>query len=187
MKESFKITSQKVVCLSSVLLSLYSLSAAAVSDNTISFEGEVTAQTCTVLVNGQTSPVVLLPTVSTNDLATSGSTAGTTSFEFNVSGCTTLDDASTIGAKFSGNAVDTSTAGAGTLGNTGTATNVNIQLLDSTSTPINLNSTWLGDGDIALPANSTTATQTYYARYFATGAATAGTVRASVQYALNYQ
>lgn len=178
---------QKVMYLSSVLLSVYSVSAAAVSDNTISFEGEVTAQTCTVLVNGQASPVVLLPTVSTTNLSSPGSTAGTTSFEFNVSGCTASDEASTIGAKFTGNAVDTSTAGAGTLGNTGTATNVNIQLLDSTSEPINLNTTWSGDGDIALAANSETATQTYYARYFATGAATAGTVKASVQYALNYQ
>lgn len=179
--------SQKVMCLSSVLLSVYSVSAAAVSDNTISFEGEVTAQTCTVLVNGQASPVVLLPTVSTTDLTAAGSTAGTTSFEFNVSGCTTSDEASTIGAKFTGNAVDTSTAGAGTLGNTGTAANVNIQLLDSASAPIDLNSTWTGKGDIALPADSAVATQTYYARYFATGAAAAGTVKASVQYALNYQ
>lgn len=179
--------SKKAMCLSGMLLTIYTVNAAAFSDNTINFEGEVTAQTCNVLVNGQASPVVLLPTVSTTDLTAAGRTAGTTSFEFNVSGCTTSNAASTIGAKFAGNAVDTTTAGAGTLGNTGTATNVNIQLLDSTSAPINLNSTWLGDGDIALAADSETATQTYFARYYATGAATAGTVRASVQYALNYQ
>lgn len=179
--------SQKVMSVSGLLLSVYSMGALAVSDNTINFEGEVAGQTCTVMVNGQASPVVLLPTVSTEDLNIAGSTAGTTSFEFNVSGCITSDTASTIGAKFTGNAVDTSNTGAGTLGNTGTATNVNIQLLDSTSTAMNLSSTWTGSGDIELAANADSATQTYYARYYATAAATAGTVKASVQYALNYQ
>lgn len=41
-----------------------SSSAMAISANTITFQGEVTAQTCSVSINGNdASPIVLLPTV----------------------------------------------------------------------------------------------------------------------------
>ena len=62
-------------------------SAVSASDNTITFQGEVTDQTCSVTVNGNAlSPVVLLPTVSISDFASS-TTAGATAFEVGVSGC----------------------------------------------------------------------------------------------------
>jgi major type 1 subunit fimbrin (pilin) len=49
--------------------SLVSGSVFAASDNTITFQGEVTDETCSVAVNGNSaSPVVLLPTVSASDL-----------------------------------------------------------------------------------------------------------------------
>lgn len=68
---------------------LVSASVSAASDNTINFQGEVTTETCSVSVNGNNaSPVVLLPTVSTSDLAASGATAGETPFTVGVSGCT---------------------------------------------------------------------------------------------------
>lgn len=51
--------------------------AMAASNNTITFQGEVTAQTCSVTVNGlDANPMVLLPTVSSGDLNASGKTAG---------------------------------------------------------------------------------------------------------------
>ncbi|TYN51001.1 type 1 fimbrial protein, partial [Salmonella enterica subsp. enterica serovar Typhimurium] len=46
-------------------------------DNTITFQGEVSDETCSVVINGnQAKPVVLLPTVSTKDLSEQGKTAG---------------------------------------------------------------------------------------------------------------
>lgn len=56
---------------------LVSSSAMAVSDNTITFQGEVSDETCSVVINGnQAKPVVLLPTVSTKELSEQGKTAG---------------------------------------------------------------------------------------------------------------
>lgn len=57
--------------------------------NTISFQGEVADETCEVSVNGNNaSPVVLLPTVSASQLNAAGQTAGQTTFDIGVSGCT---------------------------------------------------------------------------------------------------
>ena len=48
---------------------LVSANAMALSENTITFQGEVTDETCSVAINGnQATPVVLLPTVSSADL-----------------------------------------------------------------------------------------------------------------------
>ncbi len=72
-------------------LALFSASttfAMAASNNTITFQGEVTAQTCSVTVNGaDANPMVLLPTVSSSDLDVSGKTAGKTAFTLGVTGC----------------------------------------------------------------------------------------------------
>ncbi|EJY8756377.1 type 1 fimbrial protein, partial [Salmonella enterica] len=68
---------------------LVSSSAMAVSDNTITFQGEVSDETCSVVINGnQAKPVVLLPTVSTKDLSEQGKTAGPITFDIGLSGCT---------------------------------------------------------------------------------------------------
>ncbi|MCQ7925216.1 type 1 fimbrial protein, partial [Salmonella enterica] len=66
---------------------LVSSSAMAVSDNTITFQGEVSDETCSVVINGnQAKPVVLLPTVSTKDLSEQGKTAGPITFDIGLSG-----------------------------------------------------------------------------------------------------
>lgn len=151
--------------------------------NTITFQGEVTAQTCSVDVNGTAdSPIVLLPTASTSDLAASGETAGQTTFNLGVSGCTASTTSTNISTVFIGNNVNSTS---GNLNNTGTATNVEVQVLDPSSTAINFNSTYTGS-DITLAASETSASATYYAQYYATGASTAGTVVASLQYAVSY-
>ncbi|ENT2703482.1 fimbrial protein [Escherichia coli] len=105
------------------------INAHAMSQNTIRFQGEVNAQTCHVDVNGASgSPVVLLPTVSTNQLANASARAGATSFTVNISGCQapTAGD-QIINLVLAGNNVTPS----GNLGNTGSAKNVELQLLDS--------------------------------------------------------
>ncbi|MBS1204300.1 MAG: type 1 fimbrial protein [Proteobacteria bacterium] len=156
----------------------------AASSNTITFQGEVTAETCSVAINGNTvSPVVLLPTVSSTSLASSGQTAGATPFDVSVTGCTGSATATTkVSTVFVGNQVTTN----GNLGNTGTAANVEVQLLDTTSAPINLTSGFNGNGDLTLAAGATQASATYTAQYYATGASTAGTVVATLQYAVSY-
>ncbi|CNH27869.1 fimbrial protein [Yersinia pekkanenii] len=156
----------------------------AASNNTITFQGEVTAQTCSVTVNGlEANPIVLLPTVSSGDLNTSGKTAGKTTFTLGVSGCTA--DATDIDIKtnFVGNQVSAS----GNLKNTGTAANVELQLLKdaTTTTGIDLNSGLAQDG-IVLEAGQTSAEHYFAVQYFATGQAAPGSVNASVQYSVSY-
>ncbi|WP_413283749.1 fimbrial protein [Vibrio sp. MA40-2] len=165
-------------------VTILSTSVLAAQANVITFQGEVTDQTCVVDVNGEeANPVVLLPTVSTSDLAADGNVAGTTEFNISVSGCTAgaTGDISTV---FVGNQVTT----AGNLGNTGSATNVDIQILDTASSAIDFTSDFNGVGDLNLAdATATEATATYKAQYYATGLSAAGTVNASLQYAISYQ
>lgn len=157
----------------------------AASDNTINFQGEVTDQTCSVTVNGNTSaPVVLMPTVSTADLAASGSTAGQTTFTMGLTGCTANTSASTtVSTVFVGNDVTS----AGNLGNTGTASNVDVQILDTSGSAIDLTDGYTASGDLTLATNATESSADYTAQYYATGTATSGTVAASLQYAVTYQ
>ncbi|MFT4246988.1 MAG: fimbrial protein [Pseudomonas sp.] len=169
--------------ISLALLTLAIAAAPAYAANTITFQGEVSEQTCEVTVNGTaSSPIVLLPTVSTTDLAASGDTAGQTPFEVGVTGCTAATTATTITTVFVGNNV----ADTGNLTNTGTATNVEVQVLDTASAVIDFSSTYEGDADITLAAGDTAASATYNVQYYATGASTAGTVSASLQYAVSY-
>ncbi|CAA0303997.1 Uncharacterised protein [Klebsiella oxytoca] len=77
------------------MLALFSFAAlsgsALAATPTVTFQGEVTSQTCSVSINGETNSVVLLPTVSTADFGANlanGQTAGLTPFTVTVSGCT---------------------------------------------------------------------------------------------------
>ncbi|RQH05492.1 fimbrial protein [Paraburkholderia dinghuensis] len=162
---------------------------AAPSTNTINFQGEVTDQTCDVTINGNASnPTVLLPTVSTMQLAAAGDTAGQTTFTIGVSGCMApTTTAQAIGTVFVGNQVTSQ----GNLGNTGTATNVALQLLDpqSPSSPFDLSSAegYTAAG-MSLPVGATSASYDFAVQYVAeAGAATAGSVLGSVQYAVTYR
>lgn len=156
----------------------------AASNNTINFQGEVTSQTCSATVNGQSaSPVILLPTVAASQLATSGATAGATTFTMGVNCTTAVATSTKISTVFVGNNVATD----GNLTNTGTAGKVEIQILDSAGTAIPSLANYKASGDLTLAAAATTKSATYTAQYYATGQATAGTVLASMQYSISYQ
>jgi type 1 fimbria pilin len=77
-----------------------------------------------------------------------------------------------------------STAGSatGTIVSTGTAANVNVQLLDGSFNPVTFGTAQsLGaapNGTLSIP---------YYAQYYATGAAGAGSVKASATFTMTYQ
>ncbi|MDN0108645.1 fimbrial protein [Yersinia rochesterensis] len=172
------------ITLAMALFAASTTASMAASNNTITFQGEVTAQTCAVTVNGlDANPMVLLPTVSSSDLDASGKTAGKTTFTLGVSGCAASADDIDVKTVFVGNQVTTN----GNLQNTGTASNVELQLLKDavTTTGINLNSGVAQDG-IVLKANATSAEHDFAVQYFATGQTTPGSVIASVQYAVSY-
>ena len=162
---------------------LFSTNALA-SDNTITFMGEVSDETCSISVNGSdASPVVLLPTVTATEL-NANQVAGATTFDVGVSNCTGSSSGVQISTVFVGNNISSAT---GNLGSTGSATNVEIQILDTSDAEIDFRSAFTGTGDLSLAANQTSASATYKAQYSSAGAATTGTVLASLQYAVSYQ
>ncbi|WP_336219863.1 fimbrial protein [Citrobacter amalonaticus] len=165
-----------------VASALFSTNALA-SDNTITFMGEVSDETCSISVNGSdASPVVLLPTVTATELK-DNQVAGATTFDVGVSGCTGSASGVEISTVFVGNNVSSS----GNLTSTGSAQDVEIQILSTSGTEIDFRNAFTGTGDLSLKANETSASATYKAQYFTSGAATTGTVLASMQYAVSYQ
>lgn len=151
----------------------------------------ITIPTCTVTAgNNQT---VTLPTVDTSQLAASAKTAGMTPFSIDITGCPNgFSVASNI---FSGGTVDNST---GNLSNTtatnrGGARNVEVQLLNGAGSSLNgaLNlsktNSAANQNSGTFPVNNNAVTLNYYAQYYATAAATAGLVTASINYTITYQ
>ncbi|MBV7484291.1 fimbrial protein [Bordetella sp. BOR01] len=159
-------------------------SAAFAIDGTINFEGLISDVTCEISVNGATNnATVTMPSASIAALATAGSTAGVTPFNINLTGCAgpTLNTAHTHFEM--GPSVDAIT---GHLNNvTGTAGNVQVQLLNALSAPIAVGR--LNQGDTAVDISSGAGTMSYFARYYATGPATAGTVGTRVDYTIQYE
>lgn len=162
---------------------LFSTNALA-SDNTITFMGEVSDETCSISVNGSdASPVVLLPTV-TATVLNANQVAGATPFDIGVTGCTGSASGVQISTVFVGNNISSAT---GNLASTGSATDVEIQILDTSGDEVDFRNAFIGTGDLSLQANQTSSSATYKAQYFTGGTATTGTVLASMQYAVSYQ
>jgi len=173
--------------LASVLLTTPVLSMAA---GTITFTGRITDQTCSMNVEGETSPTVKLPTVSMAQLAALGDTTGLTPFKITVTGCKKpAVDGLAIGTRFSGRGVTDNGNLKNTAAPAGAAQNVEIQLLkDESGTPgsvIDLTAQTPVPG-LLLQKNADTATHMFAARYYATGAATAGEVLATINYDIAY-
>lgn len=151
------------------------------ADGTISFSGEVLDTTCQI--NGGTEDIaVTLPKVNKTALALAGAVSGRTPFAINLTGCG-LGPGERVAAYFE---VGPTVNVAGRLINAGSASNVQIQLLDNAHTAIPI----LGDiGDVAwaTPDVSGNASLAFFAEYYATAAATAGTVVSSVQYTIVYE
>lgn len=164
--------------------------AAHASDGTITFNGQVTANTCTVTGGQGTSSTgnnftVALPSVTASTLSAAGKTAGATAFNVKVSGCT--GPATAVSTYFEGgptvNPADGNLVNATGAGN---ATGVEIQLLDPvTGTPIVAGGAASQDTQVNLVGGQ--ATMNYDAQYYATGAATAGAVSSTVNYSIAYQ
>ncbi|MGF6898825.1 fimbrial protein [Paraburkholderia sp. GAS348] len=170
------------------LLGLASLGAHA-ADGTITITGQVTDTTCSIngtAAGSDASRTIVLAPVTAGSLASTGATAGTSipaDLAFKLTGCTS---GTKVIANFeNGTTVDQTT---GNLKNSGTAQNVQIQLLNAGMSPINITTNsgnQLATNGVAITGG--VANLQYYARYFATGKATAGTVDTSVQYTMQYQ
>lgn len=164
----------------------FALSAHATSQ--INFDGEVVAETCETNVNGVPTPTpvnVSLPHVSVNALAAAGARAGETRFTVGLANC--VGALTTAAAHFEDGP---SVTPEGRLRNmTGTATNVELELTDENNAGASIK---VGD------ANQRTNTQhgaivggalslPYGVQYYATDAATPGTVNSLVRFTVDYQ
>ncbi|WP_199054299.1 fimbrial protein [Aquitalea sp. ASV15] len=155
-------------------------------DGTLTINGNVSAESCTISVaGGASSGSITLPTVSTKALAVAAATAGTTDFSISLTACSGASTQAAIWFEY-----DSNVNAAGRLINTGTARNVDVALYNlSSTTPIAVGqgSGAFGSSGAAFPISSGTATLRYQAKYYATGVAVAGTVTASVYYTVQYQ
>lgn len=175
-------------------LILGALPAAALAAPTVTFEGEVTDQTCKVLINGQTNAVVLLPTVSMKDFGeplANAQTAGLTPFTVSLTGCTAPTDAAmNISTVFMGYDVD---AASGVMGNramANAAKGFGIQLTeksDDKDTGIKLSGITPVAG-LTLAVGETEAQHQFGAQYYVLDAsqAAAGKITAVAEYTLSY-
>ncbi|CAB3753554.1 fimbrial protein [Paraburkholderia solisilvae] len=159
--------------------------AANAADGTITFNGSITAQTCTVSA-ASANLTVTLPTVSVGSLTQTGQTAGNTPFSISLTGCAPASG--TVHTFFEAGSTTSADGHLSLTGGAGSAGNVKIDLRNSDGSEI-----VAGAADASqnsLPVNIAadgTATLNYTAQYVATGAATAGTANSTVQFTMVYQ
>ncbi|MBR8323777.1 MULTISPECIES: fimbrial protein [Burkholderia cepacia complex] len=160
-------------------------SAQSATQGKVTFDGELTASTCSIKV-GDEDKKVLLPKISTVALAKKGDTAGSTSFDISAEKCST--DVNKVAAHFEMTNMDPAT---GFLKNLLTdaktaATNVVVQLMNADGTAIRAGSTG-AYFDVTGTGDARGATMLYGGQYYATGATTAGKVNTFARYTLAYQ
>jgi major type 1 subunit fimbrin (pilin) len=161
-------------------------SAAHASDGTLTINGQITAQTCTVSGNGQGNNfTVTLPTVSATTLSAAGSTAGSTGFNIALTNCTPATGNVRTFWEYGAN-----TLADGNLLNNGTATKVEVQLQDMNGGQkvIDVSKADGAQNSQTVAIAAGTAKLQYAAQYIApAGGATAGTVTTKVTYSMSYQ
>lgn len=164
--------------------SMFAASTASAADGLISFEGEITDQTCRI--NGGTGQnfTVTLPKVSSSALVNPGTWAGRTAFNIQLTDCNPL--VGPVAVYFEpGAETDIATGRLNVDRGTGLATNVQVALLNSDTTDIRVGSAQHNSKSSNLVAGA--ATLSYYAQYYSLGNATAGNVRSRVNYTIVYQ
>ncbi|KVT76984.1 fimbrial protein [Burkholderia territorii] len=163
------------------------------ADGEIAFNGKVLSTTCTIGAGGGATGnknlTVKLPNVSANSLANAGDVAGRTPFSIQLSGCT--GDSTKVSTVFeSGSTVD-SASGRLNLVSAGegdtVASNVQINLLNDAQDPIKAGLAGSQQNSQVVELKDGGATLNYFAEYYATGKATAGSANSRVQYSLDYQ
>lgn len=155
------------------------------ADGTITINGKIGSQTCTIDGNGTGGKdfTVALPKVATSALASGGSTAGRTPFKIALKNCSPA--AGNVYTHFEAGTTVNSTTGQ-LLNVSGTAKNVEVGLLNGDMTNLGLGKA--DENSKAVALSNGAAELPYYAQYVATGgAASQGTVNTSVMYSIMYQ
>uniref|UniRef100_UPI0035C6FCA3 fimbrial protein n=1 Tax=Serratia quinivorans TaxID=137545 RepID=UPI0035C6FCA3 len=153
------------------------------TQGTVTFNGELIAETCSI-VSDSVDRQVQLPKVSIQTLNAAATSAGSKGFDLNVENCPT--GITKVAAHFEGigsSGVDSSTGnltnqyqGAETK-----ATNVQVRLYNSDEQQLKL-----GETGSAADVTDGKATMRYYGGYYATAKTTAGLVYAQARYTLAY-
>jgi major type 1 subunit fimbrin (pilin) len=175
------------------VIALMSMNQAHAADGTITINGAVSDTTCSIngIASGSAANVTAtLPTVTAGALATAGATAGTSNLgdiKLSLTGCS--GTATKAVARFeNGATVDQSSGYLINQASASPATNVQVRLLNQNMQPINITTNANNDivaNGAAIAGNA--ATLNYFAQYYATGKATAGSVNTSVLYTMQYQ
>lgn len=181
-----KIKTLAIVALSALSLSSTVALAATTTVNggTVHFKGDVVNAACAVDA-GSIDQTVQMGQVRSAKLATAGSTSSAVGFNIQLNDCDT-SVSTKASVAFSGTAIDTTNTTVLALQGSasGGATNVGIQILDNKGKPLALDggtfssATTLNDGTNVIP---------FQARYYATGAATAGTANADATFKVQYE
>ncbi|EAM8400913.1 type-1 fimbrial protein subunit A [Salmonella enterica] len=169
------------VCFSSMGVSAATTT---VNGGTVHFKGEVVNAACAVDA-GSMDQTVQLGQVRSAKLATAGSTSSAVGFNIQLNDCDTTV-ASKASVAFTGTAADATNNTVLALQGSaaGSATNVGVQILDNTGTALAVDGATfsspvtLNDGTSILP---------FQARYYATGAATAGIANADATFKVQYE
>lgn len=167
-----------------VLLGL--VDAADAQDGTLAFKGQVEATTCVVqpISNGPIDGMdftVSLPSISQYSLSAAGQRGAAIPFHVVVGSGPLPCQQTNVRALFS-SVGDTNAAGR--LSNQGTAGNVDVAVQNEQRDDVDLNT---NENSQVVPVDRTgIGVLTWYASYYATGPASAGSVAARVQYTLVY-
>lgn len=180
----------KIKTLAFVITSALALTSAAVSaattvnGGTVHFKGQLVNAACAVDANS-VDQTVQLGQVRTAKLAEAGKYSENVGFNIILKDCDT-----TIATKakvaFTGVAVSSTNANVLAISSSaaGGATNVGIQILDSQSNPLGLDGATFST---PVTLNDGTNTLPFFARYYATGVATAGVANADATFAVQYE
>jgi major type 1 subunit fimbrin (pilin) len=152
-------------------------------DGTVTVNGEVLLETCTV--NGGVPTFgVILPTLSTSALAAVGSTAGATRFAIALTNCEGL--AEFVNAYFE-NGPSTNAEGR-LINQTAGGASVDGQIKNADGSVVNLAAPFGSQNTLRTPIVGQSATQMYFIAYFANAMpVNAGAFSSSVVYTLMYQ
>jgi len=169
-------------------LSIFSAQAVIVNGGKVHFEGEIVDATCAVDA-GSINQTVQLGQVKSSTLAASGDTSSAVGFNIQLNDCGP-NVSGTASISFSGVAATDATGAviadvlALQSSAAGSADNVGVQILDASGSALELDGAsfsvpkTLIDGTNILP---------FQARYYATGASTAGTANADATFQVQYQ
>lgn len=169
--------------LCAMALAAVSTSALAANETqgTVTFNGELVADTCTI-ASDSVDRQVQLPKVAIQTLAAAGATAGSKGFDLNVENCP--EGITQVAAHFEAigsSGVNSQTGNLTNSATTNSANNVEVRLYNSDEQQLKL-----GETGAPAPVTGGKATMRYYGGYYATAATTAGQVKAVANYTLAY-